>query len=415
MMNNLRGNILSSAIATAANYLVPLMVFPYVSRVFGIDGVGVVSFVDAVVTGFIIFSMMGVSVLGSREIARCGTDKRERSRVFWNLLSLHAFMAVIALIILCMAMLFLPRLSEHKDLFWIGASKVILSVGLVEWFFQGVEDFKYIAGRTLFVKALYLAAVFLFVRQPEDLNLYYFLTAAVVAAISLVNIFRLRSLLLPPKRVLMFDFVGPYFRFGAYIMLGWTYTTLCVGMLGFCCDAAEVGSFTAASKIVMVLTAFSWMIVQVLLPKISGCVARGENHLVPPLMRRSLLLLLSGTIAIVAIAEWLAPELIEFLCGDGFARAVLPFRILLPVVIASAFEQFITVQILTPLGQEKRIMRNTLIAAAFVLVLAPILIPSFGAEGTAMLWCAVECLLCVLAVRSAAACNMKSFFSFNIR
>lgn len=45
---------------------------------------------------------------------------------------------------------------------------------LINWFFQGLENFKYIAARTIFVKILFVISVFLFVKTETDVKLYYF-------------------------------------------------------------------------------------------------------------------------------------------------------------------------------------------------------------------------------------------------
>ena len=50
------------------------MIFPYVSRVLGVEYVGLVNFVDNTVNYFLLFATMGMSILGIREIAAVKND-----------------------------------------------------------------------------------------------------------------------------------------------------------------------------------------------------------------------------------------------------------------------------------------------------------------------------------------------------
>ncbi|MCS3212313.1 oligosaccharide flippase family protein [Bacteroides thetaiotaomicron] len=42
--------------------------FPYVSRILGVDGIGLVSFVDNTVNYFLLFATMGISLIGVRKL-----------------------------------------------------------------------------------------------------------------------------------------------------------------------------------------------------------------------------------------------------------------------------------------------------------------------------------------------------------
>ena len=50
--------------------IAPLITAPYVSRVFGADGVGIYSYTSAITAYFTMFSAMGIKSYGQREIAQ---------------------------------------------------------------------------------------------------------------------------------------------------------------------------------------------------------------------------------------------------------------------------------------------------------------------------------------------------------
>lgn len=67
----------------------------------------------------------------------------------------------------------IPQLKEHQNLMWIGAVKLVFSLFLIEWFFKGIENFKYITIRTVAVRCFFLLCVFLLVKEKDDFDVYY--------------------------------------------------------------------------------------------------------------------------------------------------------------------------------------------------------------------------------------------------
>ena len=85
-----------------------------------------------------------------------------------------------------------PKFYQYKELFYIGTAKILFTAFIVEWFFSGIEDFKYISIRSIVVKCLYMASVFLFVKGKDDYMLYWILTICVVIVNAVVNMLYIR-------------------------------------------------------------------------------------------------------------------------------------------------------------------------------------------------------------------------------
>ena len=77
---SLKKNFIYKSILTLSSYLMAFITFPYVSRILGVERLGLVNFVDNTVSYFLLFATMGIGVLGVREIAsvRDNLDKRNR-------------------------------------------------------------------------------------------------------------------------------------------------------------------------------------------------------------------------------------------------------------------------------------------------------------------------------------------------
>ena len=187
-MSSIKKNIVFSSILTVSGYLFPLITFPYVTRVLGVNNIGICNFVDSIVQYFIYFSMMGIATIGIREIARTKCNKEELSKTFNNLLAINLISTAIAIFVLLLCVVLVPQLQEHKSLFLIGAAKVLANTLLIEWLFKGLEEFKYITLRSVLIRALYVCAVLLLVKTPDDYILYFFLTSFMVIVNAVVNV-----------------------------------------------------------------------------------------------------------------------------------------------------------------------------------------------------------------------------------
>lgn len=74
----------------------PLIIYPYVSRTIGADGIGKVSFATSVITYFSIISQLGVPTYGIRSIAQVANDETERSKRVQEILIINIITTIVA-------------------------------------------------------------------------------------------------------------------------------------------------------------------------------------------------------------------------------------------------------------------------------------------------------------------------------
>ena len=160
-MSSIKRNFFYSSILTTANYIFPLLTFPYVSRVLGVTNIGIVNFVDSVIHYFILVSMMGINIVGIREVAKCKKNKEELSQTFSGLFWLNSITTIVALALLAVVTLAFEQIRTYWHLVAVGALKLLLNYMLIEWLYKGLEEFKYITYRTILIKILYVISIFI--------------------------------------------------------------------------------------------------------------------------------------------------------------------------------------------------------------------------------------------------------------
>lgn len=407
-------NLAWSAILTGATYVFPLIVYPYVSRTLGVSCIGTVGFVDSVVTYFILFSMMGVSIMGVRETARVRGSVEGRSRVLSDMLAVNGVMTLLCLVLMAVVTVAVPQLRVHWRLMTVGMVKLMANLFIVEWFWRGIEQFRYITLRTVLTRAVYVASVFILVRDSGDTLTYYALTAGVVAATAIVNMLRagryvdysrgfmtLQSTVAALKR-----YVRSFFSLGTYMLLTAFYTTLNVVILGFVSTDTEVGYYSTAVKLFSIFLALFTALGAAVMPRMNILAAEGRIRDLRRNLVRCCRLLAAGALPVSALGVIFAPDIVWLLAGPGYEGAVLPVRIIFPFIVVFGMEQLLVVQVLTPLGRDREVNRNSLVAAVGGVMLNAVLVPRLGAAGSAVVWVVCETVLAVLSyfsVRKALA------------
>lgn len=395
-MPSIKRNFIYSTILTTANYIFPLLVYPYVSRVLGVANIGLCNFIDSIINYFILFSMMGITVMGVREIAACRDDRSERSAAYSSLLALNAVTTVLAIVVLILCTVFVGRLRENYDLMLVGAVKLLFNLFLIEWFYKGIEDFRYITVRTIAVRVLYVAAVFIFVRSREDVLVYFALTALTVVLNAVINIIHAR-------RFVTFSFKGIRFRpylssfliLGLYAFLNSMYTTFNVTYLGFISNDEQVGYYTTATKIYTLLLSVYTAYTGVMFPRMSSLVAEGKLDEFRQKMKGSMHALVIFCIPVIVFMSIFAARIILLLCGPEYEGAVTPLLIVLPLMLIIGYEQILVIQALMPLKADKVIFRNSIMGAATGVLLNVALVGALGATGSAIVWVCAEILILV--------------------
>ena len=82
---SIKRNFIYSSILVTSNYIFPFITYPYISRVLGVTNIGICNFVDSIVNYFILFSMMGIGIIGIREIASAKKNQDDLNSTFSSL------------------------------------------------------------------------------------------------------------------------------------------------------------------------------------------------------------------------------------------------------------------------------------------------------------------------------------------
>jgi len=385
-------NIIYSCALTVSGYLVPMITYPYISRVLGVANIGLCNFIDGIINYFTLFSMMGIGVVGIREVAANKDDRHGLSQCFRDLMAFNIFLTFVAGIVLLAATFLFPGAQEYRGLLLVGAVKLIANTFLVEWFYKGLENFKYITLRSVLVKSLYVVAVFMFVKAPGDYAVYYWLTTLVCVANAAVNWRHLCLFVsLRAGRFRLLRYAGPILFMGCYGLLTSMYSTFNIVYLGAVAGVTEVGYYTTATKLFSFIIALFTAFTSVMLPRMSALLNEGRRPEFNRLAALSNTILFRMAFPLIVFTMFFAPQIVYVISGPGYAPAAGPLRIVLPLIFIIGYEQILIIQMLMPMKKDRAVFVNSIIGAVVGVVLNVLLTSRLGCTGSAIVWLCSEC------------------------
>ena len=167
-----RKNTLYNMAYRLFSMLLPLVTAPWLSRAVGTEGVGLYGYAWAISYAFCLVGLLGLENYGPRAIAQVRDDPPALNRTFSSIWRMQLLVAGLTLLVWCGYVAFVAG-PEKQIAFHLTLMSAACLVN-VDWCLMGLDQFKPIALRNTAVKLLAAAAVFIFVREPEDLWIYAF-------------------------------------------------------------------------------------------------------------------------------------------------------------------------------------------------------------------------------------------------
>lgn len=399
-MPSIRKNFLYNIGLKVINIIFPLITFPYIARVLAPEGIGKVDFSLSVIQYFIMIAQLGIPTYGVRECAKYKNDKKLLSRTVQEILVINIIMVSIAYLIFGIIVINISELLDYKKLLLIVSINIFSTSIGVEWFYQAIEEYKYITIRSILIKIISLWLIFSFVNDSSDYFVYAIIVVFSISGGYIYNFFHINKhikLLEKHDKYYFKKHLKPILILFAMSVSVSIYINLDKVMLGLMSGSIAVGLYTAANKMINVILALVTSLGTVLLPRMSYYVEKDAKSETTNLIRKSIDFILMISIPASLGVFLLAEPIIMIFAGTKYTAAVMTIKILSPIIIAIALSNLIGIQILISHGKEKLTFFSTLIGAVINLVLNLLLIPRFQQNGAAISTLIAE--LCVTVVQ----------------
>lgn len=394
MAKSVKANYLFNLINSGSQLLFPLITFPYASRIMMADGIGQVNFFQSIISYISLFTCLGIPMYAMREVAKARDNVAAVTQITLEILLLHAFLSLLGYMVVAVICMIVPQVQTNIPLFLLLSVTIFFTAIGCEWFYQGIEDFKYVAVRGLIVKSVSVVLLFLLVKTKEDILWYGAYTVLGVLGGNVFNFIRLRKYL--HRTMVHFSSLHPFrhlkpalhiFVFNVIVSI---YLQLNNVLLGFMKDAEAVGYFTAATKVMILTMSISGALGTVMIPRTSHLMAEGRMNEFKVLIQKSYDFILAITMPLTVGLIFTSSNAILLLSGDGFAPAILTSQIVAFNILMVGISGVMGLQVLYPMGKINIVIVCTCIGAVVNVLLNIWLIPRYGHNGTAVAYMLAE-------------------------
>lgn len=384
MKKSIAKNYIYNLIYQMLTIFLPLVTTPYLSRVLGAEPIGIYGYTVSIVTYFILFGTLGISMYGQREIAYKANCKSEKSKVFWELIVIRSITLTISIVLFT---LIYGTSSNYAVYYRILIIQLVANLFDISWFFQGIEEFDKTVIRNVIVKMLSLVLIFVVVKSPGDLWKYFLIY---VAAELIGNI---TLWLYLPKYIEKVNFkllkfkkhIKPVLSLFLPQVAIQIYTVLDKTMIGLITnDMVEVGYYEQGQKVVKAALTILNALQLVMNSRIANAYANEDKKEVSECLEKSFnftwLLAVPMVFGFIAVA----PGFVPWYYGDGF-EGVIPILITTaPILIAIGLSGITGVQYLVQIGKQNKFTLSVTIGAFVNIILNLILIKFFKGVGAAV-------------------------------
>ena len=383
---NIRYNFLMNFILTISNFLFPLITFPYVSRVLGPNGMGISSFAMSIISYFVILATLGSATYGIRACSQVGENKDELSKVTHEIIFINLITMIISYLFLYFCVHFFDGLHENKASIAIASFMILLNVCSVEWFYRGIEKYTYITIVSLLFKLIALVSSFIFIQKTSDYFSFILISVISLSGSGIINLLNI-------KKYINFKFYNDYnlkkhikpmltFFFMSLAISVYTYTDSV--LLGLLTNLDEVGFYNVAVRIKGILISIVTSLGVVLLPKLSLYIKKGMMNEFSSLLILSLRFIVALSLPLVIFFIFFAKETILLLSGEQYFNSIPLLQISLVAVIIVGITNILGIQMLVPLGKERKLFVSVLCGALINVVANFTLIPFLSSVGAAI-------------------------------
>tara|TARA_B100001758_G_scaffold247953_1_gene269035 strand:+ start:21172 stop:22434 length:1263 start_codon:yes stop_codon:yes gene_type:complete len=361
-LKTILNNFFSLTLLKILTYLLPLITFPYLIRILGVEKFGLVMFAQATMYYFEIIVDFGFNLSATREIALNVKNKRKLNEIISSVFSIKIALLVFSFLLLLFILTVIERFSQESLIYYYSFLKVCAFAFFPVWFFQGIEKMKYVTIINIISKVIFTVLIFVFIRSESDyllvplINGFGFFVGSLIALYYVFKHFK-HSFIFNKFSTIKQSFLDSSMFFLSRVSVS-LYTSSNMLMLGLVTSNVMVGYYAIAEKLYIVLRQLYQPIVQVIYPYIS------KTRNIKFFKKLYPLVVFLNFIGVYIL--WLfTPELIFLVSKEYFLESIQVFRILLIVACIVVPSILIGYPFLAALGFKKEANYSTIIGSLF--------------------------------------------------
>ncbi|MFR5266939.1 oligosaccharide flippase family protein [Clostridium sp.] len=378
---SIKKNIFYNIVYQTIIIILPLITFPYISRVVGVKGIGIYSYSYSIVSYFMLLVMLGVTNYGNRNIATVKDNKDKLSNTFWDIYLIQLISGTIMIILYIIYIIFF--LKDNQNIAWVQGIYLLAAIFDINWLFFGMEKFKITVSRNVIIKILSVICIFIFVKEKSDIIIYTFIMASSHFLSNFILWFFLKkyiySIKINIKRTR--KHIKPNLILFIPVIAVSIYKIMDKVMLGQMTNMIQVGYYENTEKIINIPMGIITAIGTVMLPRMSNLISKGNIKKSEMYIEKSIQFVMFMSCAITFGLMAIGPEFILIFFGEEFSYCGTLIIYLAPTVIFISWANVIRTQYLIPNKKDNIYIKSVFLGAIVNLTINITLIPKYKSLG----------------------------------
>ena len=410
MKKSIKLNGILNVIKKCCNIILPLVVFPYISRVLGPDNYGKFSFSNSIISYFMLAALLGIETYAVREGCRIRNDSYKIDKFVSEVFSINIMSLILSYMCLLIIIFTNPKIYCYKEIILILSIMIPCAVLGRDYINIIFEDYLYITIRYIAIQILGVFAIYLFVKKQEDYLIYtfiYMLTNSLGYIINLVYTRRFCSFKLTIHMNLKRHLIPILILFGGQLAVT-IYIQSDITMLGFFYSDKEVGIYTITSKIYMLVKGIINSLTTVAIPRISYYLGENQTEKYKAFSNKVIRYLFMFVIPLIIGLLFFSENILQIIGGIQYISGANTLKALSLALFCAVFSGFFCNGIMVPNRKEKEFFAITTLSACVNIVLNLFFIPEIGIMGAAVTTLISEVIVLLLSFYS-----MKQYFEMD--
>ncbi|MCS2582601.1 oligosaccharide flippase family protein [Bacteroides sp. BFG-551] len=394
MSRSITANYFFNLLNTISGILFPLITFPYSSRILLAEGIGEVNFYQSIISYISLVVGLGMPLYAVREIARVRNDREQLNITTIEILSLHGITTLAGYLIVAILCFTVSKVQADLSLFLLLSSSIFLTTIGCEWFYKGIEDFKYITVRGLVVRIVGIILLFTLVKTKNDILWYGITITLTSVGNNIFNFVRLRKYLSISK--CSYYKINPFKHLKSVgitfllILLSTIYLTLNPVILGFMTSDIYVGYYHTGVKLFTLVFGIIDSLTAILLPRFANLLSEGRNEEFTVISQKVYSFTIGISLPISVGLFFISQYAIPILGGDSFIPSIGVSQILSALLVLVGLSNVFGMQNLYLKGKIYIMVKVTFLACIADLLVCFLTIPTLKHYGAAMGYLAAE-------------------------
>jgi O-antigen/teichoic acid export membrane protein len=384
MSSKLKINAIYNAFYQIVLFVSPIIVSPYVSRVFGPEGIGAISFSQSIFIFFNLLGSLGSGTYGQRLIASSRNNSEDLTKSFWEIVILKIFLSITSIIIYTTFVLYSN--IGYKTLLLVLIVDLSVNMFDIAWLYQGLENFKKTVTNQVIIKILAIVGVFLFVKNSEDTYIYL-LCFSIPLLLGYISLW-----IGVQKRLVKVKFrnLKPFKHFGGLIALFLPFIAVLLFskvdklMLGFLSDEIlEVGYYEQGMKFIAIALGFITSFSVVLLPTLTNYFKNNNYKELQEIILKTILRVFALSILLFLGLFVVSSNFVPWFFGKEFIPSIAIMKILSILMMFKGINAILGSAYLISIYQQKKYTIAIYTCVIVNIVLNWLLIPIYFSKGAA--------------------------------